>query len=53
METLEVRCLSCLREVLKPCEECGALIRASAYQHLPSGAVPCESCVLKKIAPQR
>lgn len=49
METLEVRCPSCLREVLKPCEECGTLIRASAYQHLATGAVICEACVLRKV----
>lgn len=49
METLEVRCPACLLEVLKPCEECGALMRASAYQHLPSGKVFCEPCVLKSV----
>jgi DNA-directed RNA polymerase subunit RPC12/RpoP len=49
METLELRCADCLREVLKPCESCGGLIRASAYQHLPSGRVLCEPCVLKEV----
>jgi formylmethanofuran dehydrogenase subunit E len=49
METLEVLCGVCLREALKPCESCGTLIRASAYQHLSSRKVLCEPCVLKKI----
>jgi hypothetical protein len=53
METLEVRCVGCLRSGLKPCAKCGTLIRASAYQHLPSGAVLCEPCVLDRIVPQR
>jgi len=50
MENLELRCAECLREVLRPCEICGSLIRASAYQHLPSGRVLCEPCVLKKLS---
>lgn len=53
METLDVWCSSCLREVLKPCDECGTLIRASAYQHLPTGVVVCEACVLKKLPSPR
>jgi formylmethanofuran dehydrogenase subunit E len=50
METLEVLCPACLREALKPCEGCGAPIRASAYQHLPTGKVLCEPCVLREIS---
>jgi hypothetical protein len=48
METLDVFCESCLREKLKPCEACGNLIFASAYQHLPTGRVICESCVVRQ-----
>jgi formylmethanofuran dehydrogenase subunit E len=43
-----VLCDPCLRERLKPCESCGSLIFASAYQHLPTGRVVCEPCVLKQ-----
>jgi len=31
METLTVLCRPCLQEKLRPCEECGSLIRAAAY----------------------
>jgi formylmethanofuran dehydrogenase subunit E len=50
METLDVFCDACLLEKLKPCEGCGSLIYASAYQHLPTGRVLCEPCVLNKIS---
>ena len=50
METLTVLCPPCLQEKLRPCEECGSLIRAAAYQHLSSGRVICEPCVVKKTA---
>lgn len=50
METLEVRCPSCLRDVLKPCDDCGTLIRASAYQHLATGRVICEPCALTRLS---
>lgn len=49
MESLEVRCPYCLRELLQPGGMCGTLIRASAYQHLPTGAVLCEPCVLQTV----
>lgn len=49
METLEVRCPECLRAALKPCDRCGAFIRASAYQELGTGRVICEPCVLRKL----
>jgi ribosomal protein L37AE/L43A len=39
MESLEVLCRNCIDAKLKPCEECGARIRASAYQHLPTRRV--------------
>ena len=50
METLTVLCPPCFREKLRPCEECGSLIRAAAYQHLSTGRVLCEPCVVKKTA---
>jgi len=50
METLTVLCPPCFKEKLRPCEECGSLIRAAAYQHLSSGRVLCEPCVVKKAA---
>ena len=50
METLDVFCDACLREKLKPCEACGSLIFASAYQHLPSGRLICEACALIQIS---
>jgi formylmethanofuran dehydrogenase subunit E len=45
----EVLCPPCFQEKLRPCEECGSLIRAAAYQHLSSGRVLCEPWVVKKI----
>jgi formylmethanofuran dehydrogenase subunit E len=48
METLDVFCDACLSAKLKPCEECGNMIYASAYQHLPTGQVLCEPCTLKR-----
>lgn len=53
MESLEVLCRSCLEGRLEPCDECGSLIRAAAYQHLPTGRVICESCVIKSISANR
>lgn len=50
METLDVFCGGCLREKLKPCEGCGDPIFAAAYQHLPSGRVLCERCVLRELS---
>jgi formylmethanofuran dehydrogenase subunit E len=49
MGTLDVRCPECLRAALKPCEQCGAMIRASAYQELATGRVLCEPCVVKRL----
>lgn len=46
MESLEARCVDCLKGLLKPCEECGVAMLASAYQHLLTGRVVCEPCVL-------
>jgi formylmethanofuran dehydrogenase subunit E len=53
METLELLCASCLGENLKPCEACGAPIRASGYQHLPSGRVVCEPCAVRHMTADR
>lgn len=47
METLDVFCADCLLKRLKPCEECGSLILAPAYQHLPTSRVLFEPCALK------
>jgi hypothetical protein len=47
METLTLLCPECIRAKLGPCEVCGAKIRAAAYQHLPTGRVICEPCVVK------
>jgi formylmethanofuran dehydrogenase subunit E len=49
METLTVLCPRCLQEKLRPCEECGSLIRAAAYQHLSSGRVLCEPCAVGRL----
>jgi formylmethanofuran dehydrogenase subunit E len=49
METLTVLCPQCLPEKLKPCGQCGAMIRAAAYQELGTGRVICEPCVLKRL----
>lgn len=48
METLTLLCPECLKRKLKPCEVCGTKIRSAAYQHLPTGRVVCEPCVLSK-----
>lgn len=53
MESLELLCAECLEANLKPCEDCGARIRASAYQHLPSGRVVCEPCAVGRLIPAR
>lgn len=50
MQTLDVFCEPCFLQKLNPCEGCGTLIHASAYQHLPTGKVLCEACVLKRIS---
>jgi hypothetical protein len=48
MESLTLLCPECLGRKLRPCELCGAKIHAAAHQHLPTGRVICEPCVVKR-----
>lgn len=49
METLEVLCRECFQQVVRPCESCGKPVGPASYQHLRSGRVICEPCVISEI----
>ncbi len=48
METLKLLCPEYIRARLRPYEVCGAKVRSAVYQHLPTGRLICEPCVVKK-----
>jgi ubiquitin len=50
MKTITVLCPRCFQERLRPCEQCGAMMRAAAYQELATGRVICESCALREMS---